>query len=137
MRPPLLGHLTALRCLTRLHLGGCDISNSDITQHIAAFTALQDLDLWGCTADDPSAHYLTTGILPNLSKLSMAWSQVASALPLLPGLTYLDLSHCKLGGSFSDGEFAAAAEMQQLRVVLLVQTEVDAMGCELLETLLR
>jgi hypothetical protein len=67
----------------------------------------------------------------------MAWSQVASALPLLPGLTYLDLSHCKLGGSFSDGEFLAAAEVQQLRVVRLVQAEVDAMGCELLETLLR
>lgn len=137
MRSPLLGYLTALHHLTRLHVGGCDITDSDITQHIAAFSALQDLDLWGCTAGGTSAHHLATGILPNLSKLSMAWSQVSSALPLLPGLTYLDLSHCKLGGSFSDGEFVAAAEMQQLRVVLLVQAEVDAMGCELLETLLR
>lgn len=138
IRPPnLLAQVTALQHLTRLHLGGCEVSDEDITQHIAAFPALQDLDLWGAAAGGVSARHLASGACPCLRKLSMAWSKVACTLPLLPGLTWLDLSHCKLRGSFSDADFVAAAEMQQLRVVLLVQAEVDALGCELLETLLR
>lgn len=132
----MLKHLTGLQHLTRLHLGGCEVTDTDITQHIAAFSNLGDLDLWGCAAGDTSAQHIAIR-LPSLRRLSMAWSQVRSVLPLLPGLTWLDLSHCKLQGPYSDEVFVAATEVQQLKVLVLVQVEVDAMGCELLEVLLR
>jgi hypothetical protein len=67
----------------------------------------------------------------------MAWSHVAATLPLPSSLTWLDLSHCRLAGPFRDAEFVAAAKVQQLRALVLVQVEVDPMGCELLETLIR
>jgi hypothetical protein len=58
-------------------------------------------------------------------------------MPLAPGLTWLDLSHCKLRGLYDDADFVSATETQQLRVLVLAQVEVDAMGCELLEVLIR
>jgi len=136
LQSPLLAQLTSLQRLTRVHLGGCGISDNDITRHLDAFSALQDLDLWGCTAGDESARHISH-TLQGLERLSMAWSKLSSALPLLPSLTYLDLSHCRLCGGCADQDFVAASGMQQLEVVVLVQTEVDEMGCELLEGLLR
>jgi hypothetical protein len=99
-----------------------------------AFVALQDLSLWGSTAGDASAHCIANS-LPSLSALNMSWSQVSRALPLVPGLTLLDLSNCKLRGC--DADIVAAVGMQQLQVLLLAHVEVDALGCEVLEALLR
>lgn len=134
IRSPLLGQLTPLAHLTRLHMGGCEVTDADITQHIAAFCALQDLDLWGSAAGDASVR-AACACLTRLSKLSLAWSHVSCAW--LPSLTWLDLSHCQLRGPYSDADFVAATEMQQLRVLVLVQAQVCAMGCELLEVVLR
>jgi hypothetical protein len=122
--------------LTRLHLGGCEVKDADITQHIAALGTLQDLDLWGCAAGDASARHISHS-LPALTKLGLAWSQITCSLPLTPGLISLDISHCKLRGPYADADYATASEMQQLRVLMLAQAEVDAMGCELLELLIR
>lgn len=132
----MLGALTSLSHLTRLHLGGCEVTDADIIQQITAFTALQDLDLWGCAAGDTSARHISHS-LPALTKLSLAWSQITCSLPLAPGLTWLDLSHCKLRGPYDDADFVAATEVQHLRVLVLAQVEMDAMGCELLEVLIR
>lgn len=137
VKSPLLGQLTSLQHLTRLHLGGCDITDADITQHLTAFSnTLQDLELWGSAVGDASAQHIAH-TLPRLCRLSLAWTQVSCVLPLLPGLTWLDLSHCRLHGPYGDADFVAATRMTQLRVVLLAETEVDAMGCELLEVVLR
>ena len=44
--PHHLASISHLTQLTRLHLGGLEVSDHDIAQHIGSFSSLRDLDLW-------------------------------------------------------------------------------------------
>lgn len=134
MRSPCLATLTPLTQLTQLHLGGCGVGDDDVTTNITSFRNLQDLDLF---ASQVQHSVPALGQLPALSKLNLAWSKVAAHLPLFPGLTHLDLSHCRLTACRDEAAFVAAEAMQQLQVLVLVQAGLDPVACEVLETVMR
>jgi hypothetical protein len=119
-----------------LGLGSCAVSDDDLARHITALgSSLQELDLFGCTAGNAAVPCL--GQLHALTRLSMAWSHVAASPPLFPGLCSLDLSHCKLGGCIDGAAFVEASMCERLTELVLVQAELEALACELLEGAIR
>lgn len=136
IRPPILVHLTQLTSLTHLNLGGCDVSDDDITRHLTHFKLLQSLDLWGSSITDASVPYLDQ--LPALQQLSIAWSQIRSVIPLTNVITSLDLSHCQLDGSWheADGLMAAAGAMK-LQEFRVMHTHAPAAYGDVMEAILR
>jgi hypothetical protein len=91
--------------------------------------------------------------LPALQQLDMAWSMLRAAIPAVfcSSLQQLDLSHCKLDGSWEDvataaalaasnggvGAGAAGSDGVRLQELRLVHATVSAGVCEVLESLIR
>jgi hypothetical protein len=153
VRPPFLQHLSRLTSLTTLDLGGCQVPEAELISSLSHFKSVQRLILWGCTAGDDVMPYLAQ--LPNLQQLDMAWSLLRAAVPAVScsSLKQLDLSHCKLEGSWEEVATVAALAASscsgdgvgavglgggvRLRELRMVQAAVSAGVQEVLESVLR
>jgi hypothetical protein len=153
VRPPFLQHLSRLTSLTTLDLGGCQASEAELIPSLPHFNRLQHLTLWGCSAGDAVVPHLAQ--LPNLQQLDMAWSLLRAAVPAVTcsSLQQLDLSHCRLEGSWEEvataavlavsscsGDGAAAGGLGdgvRLRELRMVQAAVSAGVQGVLESILR